>query len=792
MVEVRKCMTKLAIVIPWFGKDIQGGAEQQAWQIASRLATKGIDITVLTTCSRSFHDDWGKNHHKPGQYLEGNFSILRFKVKRRNTHRFNRVVDKLLNIDKKSLVPGISPISSEEEKTYVDENINSPELIAYLKRHSNYYDFFLFMPYLFPHAIKGIPEIHEKAILQPCLHNECYAYLTAVRNSIYAAQHIFFNSKGEQLLAQKLFGPQILAKSTVIGEGVEIGEGIKISEDAETVKDIKILSSQLDVIDEKYLLCLGKRCKEKNTHTLINEFVQFLQNNHTDLKLVLAGPSTLPVPTNNRQIIDLGLVSHEEKVNLLKNCLALINPSINESFSRVIFEAWFNKKPVIIPQDCLATYQSFLDSNQAGFTYCSQEPLNQILTQIDKTSPEVMMELGQKGYNYAKLIANWDTICQKYMAQLEIMKNSQIDVNASSKKIVLMGETVVDNDAVGNDVIQQLNLFRQNNIQTHLYAHTYSKTLKPFYIRKKSLKKLLQDSNSIVIYHHSTYWDEIFDLLDGTKCKSYLRYHNVTPPEFYQQYVNDYYIATYKGRKQTKELVQSGLFTRYLSCSTYNSGELIEYGANREKIQILAPFHKINEFDHAKINKKLAKKFEDNVLHVLFIGRIAPNKGHKHIIKVINEYVNHYDHKIKMHIIGHFDPRLEKYMGEIKSLIDKYHLWDNILFHLQTNFNELHTFYQHADIFLLMSEHEGFCLPIIEAQYHHLPVIAMNMAAVGDTMGEDQVTLNQMDHKLFASAIHVVASNKQYRYFLTQKGFHNYLKYEKYSLERSLLNCIHS
>ena len=66
---------KVALIIPWFGKDLKGGAEQQAWQIAMRLSERTLDVTVLTTCSQSFSSDWSVNYYEPGEYKEKNFII---------------------------------------------------------------------------------------------------------------------------------------------------------------------------------------------------------------------------------------------------------------------------------------------------------------------------------------------------------------------------------------------------------------------------------------------------------------------------------------------------------------------------------------------------------------------------------------------------------------------------------------------------------------------------------------------------------------------------------------------
>ena len=105
---------KIALVIPWFGKALKGGAEQHAWQIAKRLLDKKQKVHVLTTCSKEFLSDWSENHYEAKNYIEDGIKIKRFQVKSRNQKLFDEVNAKLINTPKDQLIPGVSPISLEE------------------------------------------------------------------------------------------------------------------------------------------------------------------------------------------------------------------------------------------------------------------------------------------------------------------------------------------------------------------------------------------------------------------------------------------------------------------------------------------------------------------------------------------------------------------------------------------------------------------------------------------------------------------------------------------------------
>ncbi|MEC4853236.1 MAG: hypothetical protein SAJ12_19825, partial [Jaaginema sp. PMC 1079.18] len=104
-------MKPIAIVVPWWGKELKGGAEQQAWQVATRLAKRGHQVEVLTTCCRSFQDDWSKNHYRAGKRKEEGLTVRRFRVDKRDRAAFDRVNLELLSLSSSQFKVGVSPVN---------------------------------------------------------------------------------------------------------------------------------------------------------------------------------------------------------------------------------------------------------------------------------------------------------------------------------------------------------------------------------------------------------------------------------------------------------------------------------------------------------------------------------------------------------------------------------------------------------------------------------------------------------------------------------------------------------
>src|SRR5687767_6624047 len=118
----------VAVVTPWFGRELKGGAEQYAWQIAVRLRARGYPVEVLTTCCRSFQEDWSTNHFPTGVTEEQGVTIRRFPVVARDKLSFDEVNVNMLNLTAASLRPGINPVSQGEAALFTRENINSSAL----------------------------------------------------------------------------------------------------------------------------------------------------------------------------------------------------------------------------------------------------------------------------------------------------------------------------------------------------------------------------------------------------------------------------------------------------------------------------------------------------------------------------------------------------------------------------------------------------------------------------------------------------------------------------------------
>jgi glycosyltransferase involved in cell wall biosynthesis len=709
-------MKVVAIVIPWFGQQLKGGAEQQAWQVANRLAARGYRMEVLTTCCRSFMDDWAENHLSPGCRVEDKVTVRRFPVDRRNRAAFDRLNARLLTLSRRELIRGVPPVSEEESALFVSENINSTALSHYLKDHATNYHAFIFLPYLYGPILNGLPLVAKRAFLQPCLHDEAYAYLPEIEVIFHKAHRLLFNSDGERELALRLYGPAVFAKGVVTGEGIEFDD----LDSAGTER----LPEQLR--NKCYVLCLGRRDTTKNVDFLVSAFRTFKQTNAaSNLRLVLAGPGHHTYNDEGIGLVDLGVVPAEEKSALLRQCVALFQPSINESFSRVMMEAWFCRRPVVVHRDCLATSIAVRAAN-GGWIAGDSTQWADMFRRIECASEGELTACGDAGHRYATTQAIWDIVIDQYESALGLKDSIDTKVVATRKGLKTIHQLLPNlsyGDAISNHAIA---------IRNHLRSLGYRSDIFVCYIDPRvanechRLEKKSLHPDDGLIYHHSV-GSEItpFALAHrGPKC---LIYHNITPAEFFAPYRPKFAALLRRGRKELKQLATS--FPLSAGVSHFNATELAANG-------FVGPLVLPIALDPARWDRMpsatLMRALQDGTTNLLSVGRYTPNKCQHHLVEAFAEYLT-MDANARLILVGSGDPS-DPYVQHLHTTIQRLRLNQHVLLPNLVDDGQLLAYYRTAHLFWSMSEHEGFCVPLIEAMWFDVPVLAFKSSAVPETL----------------------------------------------------------
>ena len=340
--------------------------------------------------------------------------------------------------------------------------------------------------------------------------------------------------------------------------------------------------------------------------------------------------------------------------------------------------------------------------------------------------------------------------------------------------IIIAHQTITDRDAIGHDI---LGMYEALIEQGHdVYACCEYCLGKAKYLPTASSvnKNLFKDKDSIIIYHHSIFWEEGDKILSEFKGRKFFKYHNITPSEYFIDFSDINYQKCKDGIEQTKRLVRRFKDSHWICDSEFNRQDLFRHGLRSDRCSIVPPFNVLEDLEKQEPNFQLIESLIDNNSNnVLFVGRVSPNKGHIHLINTIKRYKDIYDSNIHLWVVGSMDRNSQKYNNGLNKMIEKYKLEDDITFTDSQPIENLKAYYLACDEFLCFSEHEGFCVPIIEAQKMMLPVVTYAESALTDTVGKNQIILNDLDYTFAASALYTIYKEEKIQDFCRHNGMLN-------------------
>lgn len=354
-------------------------------------------------------------------------------------------------------------------------------------------------------------------------------------------------------------------------------------------------------------------------------------------------------------------------------------------------------------------------------------------------------------------------------------------------RVVIGAPGVYSNDAVGGDILAEHEFLNSVGIETYIYSEHYDKASSSV-INKEAID-LINDEDTILIYHHAIFSESGETIMSTAKCKKILKYHNITPAHFFLPYSADIFKLCFKGRRQNYTFCKHGI-DLLLADSEYNAGEFHAIGFPQKQSRVLPPYTKLSDFDKVESCPMVSSKLADGKINVLFVGRVAPNKGHINIINTAYYYKAQYGDNVRFIIAGGVDPFLSAYYQELIALTERLRVDDIVEFTGKVSFEELKSLFLGTDVFLLLSEHEGFCVPILEAQYLNLPIIASGNTAVRETIGSNQLMYSSLDFDMIATSIHTIYNNLDFRNFLIGEGRKNLDRFEKHNLNNKFLEYL--
>ncbi len=319
-------------------------------------------------------------------------------------------------------------------------------------------------------------------------------------------------------------------------------------------------------------------------------------------------------------------------------------------------------------------------------------------------------------------------------------------------RIVQLLPTLSFGDAIGNDTVALKKAISDMGYISEIYAENIDKRLPSDTAKNISrLKNLKKDD--VLIYHKSTGTDLTFKIQDF-QCRKIMIYHNVTPPEFFRPYSTAAASLTEYGYKGVEHLRDKVDYC--LADSAYNKSELLRMGYTCP-IDVLPILIRFEDYKQSPA-KGIMSRYGDGKRNLIFVGRIAPNKKQENVIRAFYQY-KRLDPDSRLILVGSYTG-MENYYERLVKYAGALGLKDDIVFTGHIKFNEILACYRLADAFVCMSEHEGFCVPLAEAMFFDVPIIAYDTSAIGDTLGGSGILLDSNDPVFAAGVIRRVLTDE--------------------------------
>lgn len=305
----------------------------------------------------------------------------------------------------------------------------------------------------------------------------------------------------------------------------------------------------------------------------------------------------------------------------------------------------------------------------------------------------------------------------------------------------------------------------------------FSETIRPQFVDKVSNYEKFQetlDKDDVVFYQFANP-SPMADLLHERDCRLILNYHCITPAHYFEKFDLPTCNAIARARNQLARLAP--VCTAAIAVSDFNAEELVELGYRN--VEVIPPVFS-DTFYKAQLNT-----IEKNGKNWLFVGRVAPHKSTHKLIEAFDFYLRHCDSEAKLTLVGKCD--VELYGKKIDDLIEKRGLTDSIIRLSECSDEELATIYAKSDVFVSLSEHEGFGVPLVEAMASGVPIVALRYAAVGETVSSAGVLIDSAEAINVAMAVKEVLENPELQSELLDKGL---VRAQQYHPENTLKSYV--
>ena len=307
-------------------------------------------------------------------------------------------------------------------------------------------------------------------------------------------------------------------------------------------------------------------------------------------------------------------------------------------------------------------------------------------------------------------------------------------------------------DAIGHEVLGIRRALRAAGFDSEIIVETADPRLEDLTVDYRDMVDDVADDDLLI--HHFSLGSRASRTAFALPCRMALVYHNITPPEYFLGVHPQLVRQCYHGRREL--LAYRTRCDLALGDSEFNRCELERIGFPATGVLPVVP-----DFTHLDVegDARVFDAYDDDWTNLLFVGRVIPNKRPDDLIRFFDAYKRLYNRRSRLILAGSYGG-FEFYLAQLHGLIAQLGVTDVHILGQVTN-EELTSLYDCADLFLCASEHEGFCVPLIESFYKRVPVVAYAATAVPATMDGGGVLYDTRDPAQVAAIVHGVVSSAE-------------------------------
>jgi L-malate glycosyltransferase len=310
-------------------------------------------------------------------------------------------------------------------------------------------------------------------------------------------------------------------------------------------------------------------------------------------------------------------------------------------------------------------------------------------------------------------------------------------------------------DAIGDSARRVRDILRSAGHGSDLFALTIDSGLRNE-VRPFSHPDAQRGDMTIFHFAVPSPMTRAFASLTGVRV---LQYHNITPAAFFAPYDAGLFRLAALGREELRSL--AGDVDLALGDSDFNRRELEALGFPRTAVMPIAV--NTGRITSAARRPALERILSDGLINVLFVGRIVPQKKIEDHIRLAEVYKRYVDSYYRFIFVGRYDG-MPRYYAQVRALMAEFQMLpDRFWFTGPVPDEDLAAFYRWADVYVSLSEHEGFCVPLVEAMAADVPVLAYAAGAVPETLGGAGVLFAPKDLELAAEMLGTLVYDRPVR-----------------------------